>query len=296
MTDVPAGVATGAARSSRTPFQDVMRRLLRNRRAWVGGLIMLAFVLVAAFAPLLVPYDPFRQSTINRLQPPSAEHVLGTDELGRDVLSRIIYGSRVSLLVAVMAVVVSLVVGVALGAIAGYYGGWLDNVIMRVVDLFLALPAIVLAIALVAVLGSSLWNVVIALGATGWVQYARIVRGQILSLKEHEHVVAARALGARSSRIILQHMLPNTASAIIVVATLSLATMIVAEASLSFLGLGVPPPEPTWGGMLNTGRRFLRVAFHISVFPGLAIMVTVLGINLLGDALRDVLDPTLRHR
>lgn len=296
MTEPQSVALAGASQRSRRPFQDVLRRLLRNRRAWVGGVITLTFVLVAAFAPLLVPYDPFRQNTLNRLQAPSSEHVLGTDELGRDVLSRIIYGSRVSLLVAVMAVVVSLVVGVALGAIAGYYGGVLDNVIMRVVDLFLALPAIVLAIALVAVLGSSLWNVVIALGATGWVQYARIVRGQMLSLKEQEHVVAAKALGSSASRIILQHMLPNTASAIIVVATLSLATMIVSEASLSFLGLGVPPPEPTWGGMLNTGRRFLRVAFHISVFPGLAIMITVLGINLLGDALRDVLDPTLRHR
>lgn len=296
MTEPQGAAMTSTATRSRRPFQDVLRRLLRNRRAWVGGVITLTFVVVAAFAPLLVPYDPFRQNTQNRLQAPSSQNVLGTDELGRDVLSRIIYGSRVSLLVAVMAVVVSLVVGVALGAVAGYYGGVLDNVIMRVVDLFLAIPAIVLAIALVAVLGSSLWNVVIALGATGWVQYARIVRGQMLSLKEHEHVVAARALGSSASRIILQHMLPNTASAIIVVATLSLATMIVSEASLSFLGLGVPPPEPTWGGMLNTGRRFLRVAFHISVFPGLAIMITVLGINLLGDALRDVLDPTLRHR
>lgn len=290
----PASTATVV--SSRSPFTDAMRRLVRNRRAWVGGIIVLAFILVAVLAPVLAPYDPFRQSVQNRLQPPSSEHVLGTDELGRDILSRIIHGTRVSLLVAAMAVVVSLVAGVVLGAIAGYYGGVLDNLIMRVVDLFLALPAIILAIALVAVLGSSLWNVVIALGATGWVQYARIVRGQILSLKEHDHVVAARAMGARTGRIILQHMLPNTASAIIVVATLSLATMIVAEASLSFLGLGVPPPEPTWGGMLDTGRRFLRTAFHISVFPGLAIMITVLGINLLGDALRDVLDPTLRGR
>ena len=295
MTELPAVLALTEA-PSRSPGRELLKRFGRNRRAWLGSVIVLGFVLIALLAPVIVPYDPFRQSTIDRLQPPNAAHLLGTDELGRDVLSRIVYGARVSLLVAVMAVVVSLVVGVALGAIAGYFGGFLDNAIMRIVDLFLAIPAIVLAIALVAVLGSSLWNVVIALGATGWVQYARIVRGQVLSLKEHEHVTAARALGARASRIILKHMLPNTASAIIVVATLSLASMIVAEASLSFLGLGVPPPEPTWGGMLNTGRRFLRVAFHISVFPGLAIMITVLGINLLGDALRDVLDPTLRHR
>lgn len=292
---------TTSATSNPTPLAansrwSLVRRLAGNRRAMVGGVIVTAFVLAALFAPVLVPHDPFRQNTLIRLQPPSAEHLLGTDELGRDVLSRVIYGARTSLVVAVMAVVVSLVVGVSLGAIAGYFGGFTDNAIMRVVDLFLSLPAIVLAIALVAVLGSSLWNVVLALGATGWVQYARIVRGLVLSLKEHEHVTAARALGAHAGRIIVQHILPNTASAIIVVATLSLATMIVAEASLSFLGLGVPPPEPTWGGMLNTGRRFLRVAFHLSVFPGLAIMITVLGINLLGDALRDVLDPTLRHR
>jgi len=257
---------------------------------------VLLFIVSADAAPLLAPHDAFRQNTRERLQPPSAEHLLGTDELGRDVLSRVIYGSRTSLMVASMAVVVSLLVGVALGAVAGFFGGLTDNVIMRVVDVFLALPAIILAIALVAVLGSSLWNVVLALGATGWVQYARIVRGLVLSLKEHEHIVAVRALGANAGRIIVRHLLPNTASAIIVVATLSLAHMIVAEASLSFLGLGVPPPEPTWGGMLNTGRRFLRVAFHLSIFPGLAIMITVLGINLLGDALRDVLDPTLRHR
>lgn len=295
MSDEVALVPT-AARPAGTWRMSLLARLLRNRRAVIGGVIMLLFVVTAIAAPWLAPYDAFRQDTRARLEPPSAQHVLGTDELGRDVLSRVIYGSRPSLMVAVMAVVVSLLVGVTLGAVAGYAGGLTDNLIMRVVDVFLALPAIVLAIALVAVLGGSLWNVVIALGATGWVQYARIVRGLVLSLKEHEHVTAVRALGASSSRIIVRHLLPNTASAIIVVATLSLAHMIVAEASLSFLGLGVPPPEPTWGGMLNTGRRFLRVAFHLSIFPGLAIMITVLGINLLGDALRDVLDPTLRHR
>lgn len=291
-----ASLAPTATRQRARWRQSLLGRLLQNRRAVIGGAIVLLFIVSAVAAPLLAPHDAFRQNTRERLQPPSAEHLLGTDELGRDVLSRVIYGSRTSLMVASMAVVVSLLVGVALGAVAGFFGGLTDNVIMRVVDVFLALPAIILAIALVAVLGSSLWNVVLALGATGWVQYARIVRGLVLSLKEHEHIVAVRALGANAGRIIVRHLLPNTASAIIVVATLSLAHMIVAEASLSFLGLGVPPPEPTWGGMLNTGRRFLRVAFHLSIFPGLAIMITVLGINLLGDALRDVLDPTLRHR
>lgn len=291
-----ASLAPTATRQRARWRQSLLGRLLQNRRAVIGGAIVLLFIVTAVAAPLLAPHDAFRQNTRERLQPPSAEHLLGTDELGRDVLSRVIYGSRTSLMVASMAVVVSLLVGVALGAVAGFFGGLTDNVIMRVVDVFLALPAIILAIALVAVLGSSLWNVVLALGATGWVQYARIVRGLVLSLKEHEHIVAVRALGANAGRIIVRHLLPNTASAIIVVATLSLAHMIVAEASLSFLGLGVPPPEPTWGGMLNTGRRFLRVAFHLSIFPGLAIMITVLGINLLGDALRDVLDPTLRHR
>lgn len=291
-----ASIAPMVTRQRAKWRQSLLGRLLQNRRAVIGGAIVLLFIVTAVAAPLLAPRDAFRQNTRSRLQPPSAEHLLGTDELGRDVLSRVIYGSRTSLMVASMAVIVSLLVGVALGAVAGYFGGLTDNVIMRVVDVFLALPAIILAIALVAVLGSSLWNVVLALGATGWVQYARIVRGLVLSLKEHEHITAVRALGANAGRIIIRHLLPNTASAIIVVATLSLAHMIVAEASLSFLGLGVPPPEPTWGGMLNTGRRFLRVAFHLSIFPGLAIMITVLGINLLGDALRDVLDPTLRHR
>jgi peptide/nickel transport system permease protein len=225
------------------------------------------------------------------LAPPSAHHVLGQDKFGRDILSRIIYGARVSLLVGVLTVLVSLSLGAALGCTAGYLGGLIDEAFLRVVDIFLAFPGILLALAIMAVLGPSLSNVIIALCLTGWVGYARLARAQVLSLKERDFIVAARASGATDARIIFRHILPNVMAPLSVQATFGMGAAITAEAALSFLGLGVQPPTPSWGSMLNEGRQFLLIAPHLTTFPGLAIMLVVLGFNVLGDGLSDWLDP-----
>ncbi|MFH1625213.1 MAG: nickel transporter permease [Pseudomonadota bacterium] len=264
--------------------------MLRNKLAMVGLLIIGALIFVAIFAPHLAPSDPFEQTLKGGLNPPSREHPLGQDKLGRDNLSRIIYGSRISVFVGLAVVGVSLFIGIVIGSVAGYNGGWIDESFMRVVDVLLAFPGILLAIALTAVLGPSLNNVILALCVTGWVSYARIVRGQILTVKEREYIIAARALGANPLRIIVHHILPNIVSPLIVQTTFGMAGVILAEASLSFLGLGAQPPTPSWGSMLNEGRQFLLVAPHMTTFPGLAIMIVVLGFNFLGDGLRDALD------
>jgi peptide/nickel transport system permease protein len=273
-----------------------MRRLLRNFAFTAGLLLTVALVLVAIAAPLLAPFDPNAQDTIRRLEAPSHGHPLGLDDLGRDVLSRIIWGSRVSLRVGFSVVILASVIGVALGAMAGYFGGWMDTIIMRITDILLAFPGILLAIALVAVLGPSLNNVVLALVVIGWVGYARLVRGQVLKVREMEYVVAARAMGARSPRVIMRHVLPNVINPLIVMATLGLAGTILSEAALSFLGLGVQPPTPSWGAMLTSGRRYLGLANHLAIWPGLAIMLAVMGLNFLGDGLIDALDPKLRKQ
>lgn len=271
-----------------------MKRALKNFAFTSGLLLTVALIIVALAAPLLSPYDPNVQDTARRLEPPSKEHVLGLDDLGRDVLSRVIWGARVSLRVGFSVVILASIVGVALGAISGYFGGAVDVIVMRVCDILLAFPGILLAIALVAVLGPSLNNVVMALAIIGWVGYARLTRGQVLKVREMEYVTAARALGARSPRVILQHVLPNVINPVIVMATLGLAGAILAEASLSFLGLGVQPPTPSWGAMLTSGRRYLGLANHLAVYPGLAIMLAVMGLNFLGDGLIDALDPKYR--
>lgn len=251
---------------------------------------MIAFAAAALLAPHLAPYDPFIQNLSRGLEGPSREHWMGLDRLGRDILSRVLYGSRVSFTVGISVVSVSLGLGVLVGTIAGLAERWLDELLMRLVDILQAFPGILLAVALTAVLGPSLRNVVLALCVLGWVGYARIVRGQILAVRELEFIAAARALGAGSWRLAGRHILPNILAPVIVEATFGMAGAITAEAGLSFLGLGVQPPAPSWGTMLAEGRSYLLVAGHLTIFPGLAIALVVLGLNFLGDALRDRLD------
>ena len=264
---------------------------LRDPTAVLGALIVLAVMFTAVFAPALTPYGPEDRDIRSRFEPPSAQHLLGTDNFGRDTLTRLAYGARVSIQVALIAVVISAVLGVLVGAFAGFFGGLVDTVLMRMVDTFLAFPPILLALALVAALGPSAASVMIALGLVYWTTYARVVRSSILSIREEEYVDASRALGASQLRTLFRHVLPNALGPVIVVATVGMGGAITAEAALSFLGLGVQPPTPSWGSILNTGLQFLRQAPFLSVFPGLAIMLTVLGFNMLGDALRGALDP-----
>jgi len=259
----------------------------------VGLVIVLVAVLAALVGPALSPYNPAAQELARRLEPPTLSHPFGLDELGRDILARLLAGARISLLVGLAVVSVSSVVGMLVGSIAGYFGGRVDDVISRVVDVLMAFPGILLAIALVAVLGPSLTNVVLALSVIGWVGYARLVRGQALRTRELDFVQAARALGAGSPRVVLRHVLPTAFPAVVVQATLGMAGAIIAEASLSFLGLGVQPPTPSWGTMLDAGRAHLFDAPHLTIFPGLAIALLVLGFNFLGDGLRDRVDPKL---
>jgi peptide/nickel transport system permease protein len=258
------------------------------------GLVIVSIAILAALAgPSISPYDPSAQELARRLEGPSLAHPFGLDELGRDILARILSGARISLLVGVAVVTVSSIAGMFFGSIAGYFGGRVDDAISRVIDVLMAFPGILLAIALVAVLGPSLTNVVIALSVIGWVGYARLVRGQSLRAREFEYVQAARALGAGPRRIVVRHVLPTALPAVVVQATLGMAGAIIAEASLSFLGLGVQPPTPSWGTMLDAGRSHLFDAPHLTIFPGVSIAVLVLGFNFLGDGLRDRIDPKL---
>ncbi|MGA1867501.1 MAG: nickel transporter permease [bacterium] len=266
-------------------------RLVRDKCVAFGFIIILIIIFTAIFAPHLAPHDPYEQNLLEGLSTPSAQHPLGQDKLGRDVLSRIIYGSRISVMVGFFTVTISLLIGTLIGSVAGYFGGFVDEVFMRIVDILLAFPGILLAIALMTVLGPSLNNVILALCIVGWVGYARLARGQILSLREREYIIAARAAGLGTSRIILHHIIPNIISPLIVQATFGIAGAIIAEAGLSFLGIGTQPPMPSWGAMLNDGRQFLLTAPHLTTYPGIAIMLTVLGLNFLGDGIRDLLDP-----
>jgi peptide/nickel transport system permease protein len=269
-------------------------------RAAFGITVLLLMGSAAMAAPQIAPWDPGRQMLTKRLRPPAWqtrglwEHPLGTDHLGRDILSRIVHGGRISLGVGLSAVTLSCLIGVSLGLVAGFYGGRADALIMRVVDVFLAIPYILLAMGVVFALGPSLLNVILVMAVTRWVQFARVVRADVLSIREREFVSGARARGNRSGRLLLRHVLPNALTPIIVVATLELAFMIIYESALSFLGLGVQPPTPTWGWMLADGRNYLATAWWLATLPGLAIMLTVLAVNLLGDWLRDTLDPRLK--
>jgi peptide/nickel transport system permease protein len=277
-------------------FSDVWYRFSRNKLAVAGLIIIIFFIFVAIFADYLMPYDPYKIDIRNRLKGPSKEHWLGTDDLGRDVLSRLILGTRVSLKVGLIVVGISATIGTVIGLISGYAGGWIDNLIMRVVDILLAFPGILLALAIVAILGPGIDHVIFALTFTGWVGYARVVRGEVLTIKEEEYILAAKSSGIKNIVILFKYILPNALSPIIVLATFGIAGAIIAESSLSFLGLGVKPPEPSWGSILNVGRRYIMVSPHLSIFPGIFIMIVVLALNFIGDGLRDALDPRLRNK
>jgi peptide/nickel transport system permease protein len=287
-------------RLGRGRLRFLVRRLLRSPVGLVGAVILLAVIVGALAAPQLAPSDPTKLHFDTRLIPPvwlpggSAAHLLGTDNLGRDILSRVLYGSRVSVIVGFSAVCIATVIGVAAGLAAGYYGGSIDVAISRVVDAFVSIPFIILALATIGALGPGLLNLIIVLGAAGWVSFCRVVRGETLALGAREFVLAARASGQTSRRILSRHLLPNVAPSVIVLATLEVAATILAESSLSFLGLGVQPPTISWGAMLADGREYVATGWWLATFPGLAITVTVLGIIFLGDWLRDALDPRLR--
>ena len=268
-----------------------MRKAYRNPSLVVGGAIVAAIFIIAVFAPWLTGFEPDQMDMANRLAPPGRGHILGTDNFGRDLWTRAAFGSRVSVVIALLSVGVAMVIGTTVGLISGYFGGWVDLIIMRVVDIFLGFPALILALAVVAVLGPGVINVSIALIVVFWTEYARVVRAIVLSEREREYVMAAQAIGASTPRILFHEIFPNTIGPVVVLATLGLGTAIVAESALSFLGFGVPPPTPTWGWTLSFGRRFLRTNVWLSAVPGFAIMITVLGFNLLGDGLRDYLDP-----
>jgi len=278
-----------------------LRRLARRRTALFGLVVVLVVVLTAMLAPWVSPFDPIEQDIGDRrLKPPGWReesgriHLLGTDHLGRDLLARIVHGAQPALLVGFAAVVISGVLGMIAGLLSGYFGGKIDDVLMRLADIQLAFPFILLAIAVIGVLGPSLKTIIVVIGVSSWVVYARVVRGTVLTLREREFVHAALALGSRDGRVLVRHVLPNALTPWLVVATLDMARVIVIESALSFLGLGVQPPTPTWGGMLADGRVYISTAWWLATFPGLAILITVLGINLFGDGLRDTLDPRLK--
>lgn len=284
-------------KKKRSPWGEVWRSLKKNKMALAGLFIIIVLFLLALFADQIADYDTvvIKQNLRNRLKPPSAANWLGTDEFGRDIFARLIHGARVSLKVGVLAVGISIVLGGTLGAMAGYYGGKLDNIIMRIMDIFLAVPSILLAIAIVSALGPNLFNLMVAISISSVPSYARIVRASVLSIRDQEFIEAARAIGASDTRIIFRHIIPNALAPVIVQGTLGVAGAILSTAGLSFIGLGIQPPAPEWGSMLSGGRQYLRYAWWVTTFPGLAIMITILSLNLLGDGLRDALDPRLKQ-
>lgn len=279
-----------------TPARWLWHRMRQNRLSVVGLALIAGFLLLAFAAPLLAPADPMAQALYNRLSPPTLEHPFGTDDFGRDILSRVIYGARISLRVGIVAVLIALVLGTGIGLVAGYWGGWIDQVLMRVMDLLLAFPSILLAIGIVAILGPGLENAMLAVGIVAVPQYARLVRASVLTVRETDYVLAARAMGASDARILALAILPNCLAPLIVQATLGLATAILDAAGLSFLGLGAQPPTPEWGAMLSQGRELIVRAPWVLTFPGGAIFLTVLAFNLVGDGLRDALDPKAIRR
>jgi peptide/nickel transport system permease protein len=275
----------------------VFWRYFKKNRLAVGGLFMIIIIfLIAIFAAVLSPYDPDKTDVSLKLKPPSSHNYLGTDQLGRDVLSRMLYGSRISLTVGFIAVGISIFIGVLVGATAGYYAGWIDSFLMRFVDTMLCFPSFFLILTIVALLGPSIFNIMVVIGITSWMGTARFVRAEFLSLRERDFVQAAKSLGVKDNRIIFHHILPNALAPVFVTATLSVASAILIEASLSFLGFGVQPPAPSWGNILTEGRTYIFDSWWLTIFPGLAILIAVLSFNLVGEGLRDSLDPRLRGR
>lgn len=276
-------------------YKDSFKRLKKNKMAMFCAIIVILLVLIAIFAPMIAPYDPDVQDYASILQSPSKAHLLGTDEYGRDILSRIIYGTRVSLSVGLLAQVLATLIGVTLGALAAYYGGWVDTLISRIMEIFAAFPDLIFAMGIMFVIGPGIKNIFIALGLLTWVRTARMVRGQILQLKEKEYVEAAKASGATAFHTITKHLIPNCISTVIVLVTLGIPNAIMYEASLSFLGLGIQPPTASWGSMISFAQPYISYLPTYSIFPGIAIMITVIAFNIFGDGLRDALDPKMKN-
>ena len=288
------GLSAGDLQAS-TLYRDAWNRLKKNKMAIASFFLLVIIALIAVFAPLIAPYDPYTQDLSRINEPPSPDHWFGTDDVGRDLFSRVVYGTRISMLVGVVCEAICVPIGVILGALAGYFGGWIDAVISRIIEIFASFPTILFAIAVMFILGPGIMNIFIAIGVIGWTGLARMIRGQIMQLKEKEFVEAARASGASNMKIIFRHLIPNCLSTIIVVITLDIPGDIMLESTLSFVGLGVQPPDPSWGSMISEGRKFIRQNVWYSFFPGLAIMLVVLAFNTLGDGVRDALDPKLKN-
>ncbi|CAM4436452.1 nickel transporter permease [Paenibacillus phoenicis] len=286
-TAVPAGKVSG-------PWRDAWKAFRKNKIAMAGLIMIVFFILIALLAPVIAPYEFDKQVLRDRLKPPSSSHWFGTDDLGRDLFTRVLYGARISLWVGTFSVVGSIILGTLFGILAGFYGKWIDMVISRLFDILLAFPSILLAIAIVAILGPSLQNALLAIAIVNIPTYGRLVRAKVLSLKNEEYITAARAIGMKNSAILLRHILPNSLTPIIVQGTLGIATAIIEAAALGFLGLGAQPPTPEWGKMLSDSRQFIATAPWTVVFPGISIMLTVLAFNLMGDGLRDALDPRMK--
>lgn len=275
-------------------FKEIWQRLSKNKLAILGLIIIIVMILIAIFADFIAPYGYDEQDLTMAFQGPGNGHLFGTDEFGRDIFSRVVYGTRISLLIGFVAVAIAVVIGVLLGAISGYYGDKVDNIIMRLMDILLSIPQILLAIAIVAALGNGLFNLMLAVGLSSIPHYARIIRASVLSIKDQEFIEAAKAAGSSDLRIIFKHIIPNCLAPIIVQATLGVALAILTAAGLSFIGLGIAPPTPEWGSMLSSGRNYIRDYSYMTMFPGLAIVVTIFALNVLGDGLRDALDPKLK--
>lgn len=277
-------------------FKIFWERFKQNKLALLGLIIVLLLSIQALLAPVVAPYDPTKQDIIHRLEPPSLRHLLGTDELGRDVFSRILYGTRISLAVGFVAVGVAVLIGTLLGLWAGFFGGWIDSIIMRFVDVMLCFPTFFLILMVIAFLPPNIFNVMLVIGLTSWPGLSRLVRGECLSMREREFIQAAKLVGLRNRRIIFVHLLPNVFTPVLVSATLGIGSAILTESALSFLGLGVQPPTPSWGNILTSGKDYIHSAWWLSLFPGLAILITVLAYNLLGEGLRDILDPKMSDK